>query len=83
VCDFYVPIVFVILYIDKDAGTKIIFCRPFLASAGYKIDVKEGRLTVDIVEHHVEFSLFKDLESSLSTHRCYGCELVVSNKHVI
>ena len=56
--DFYVPIDFVILNMAKDARTQIILGRPFLAIAGCKIDVKEGRLTFNVGEPHVEFGLF-------------------------
>ena len=34
----------------------------------------EGKLTLDVGEHHVEFGLFKDLEPS-STFACRGCEI--------
>ena len=42
--DFYVPIDFVVLDMDEDCRTQIILGRAFLATAGCKIDVKEGRL---------------------------------------
>ena len=35
----------------------------------------EGKLTLDVGEHHVEFGLFKDLEHS-STFSCYRCETI-------
>ena len=50
---------FVILDTTKDAHTEIIFDRPFLATVGYKIDVKESKLIFEVGEHHVEFALFK------------------------
>jgi len=70
VCDFYVPIDFVILDMDEDACTQIILGRPFLATTGCKIDVKEYRLTFDVGEHHAEFVLFKDFELSPSSLSC-------------
>jgi len=33
-------------------------------------------------EHHVEFGLFKDFESSPSTFPCCGCEVLDSNEPV-
>jgi len=39
-----VPINFVILDMAEDARTQIILSRPFLATIGYKIDVKDDRL---------------------------------------
>jgi len=77
--DFYVPIDFVVLDMDEDYRTQIILGRPFLATAGCKIDVKEGRLTFDVGEHHVEFGLFDDLKPA-STFSCCGCETVESNE---
>ena len=41
---------------------------------------KKGKLTFDVGEHHVEFGLFKDFESSPSTFSCCGCEVVDSNE---
>ena len=78
--DFYVPIDFVVLDMAEDPRTQIILGRPFLATAGCKIDVKEGKLTFDVGEHHAEFGLFKDFEFSPSTFACYGCELVDSDE---
>jgi len=46
--DFYVPIYFVVLDMAKDPRTQIILGRPFLATAGCKINVKEGKLTFDV-----------------------------------
>ena len=64
VVDFYVPIDFVVLDMDEDCHTQIILGRPFLATTGCKIDVKEGRLTFDVGEHHVKFGFFDDLKPS-------------------
>ena len=65
VCDSYMPEYIVILNMDEDAHTQIILGRPFLATARCKIDVKKGRLTFDVGEHHVEFGLYKGYGSSL------------------
>ena len=56
------PIDFVVLDMAKYSRTQIILGRPFLATAGCKIDVKEGKLTFDVGEHHVEFGLFNDFK---------------------
>jgi len=78
--DFYVPIDFVILDMAEDFRTQIILGGPFLATAGCKIDVKEGKLTFDVGKHHAEFGLFKDFEPSPSTHSYYGREVFDSNE---
>jgi len=52
--DFYVPIDFMLLDMAKDACTQFILGRPFLAIVGCKIDIKEGRLTFDVGDKHLE-----------------------------
>ena len=74
---FYVPIDFVVLDISEYPHTQIILGRPFLATAGCKIHVKEGKLTFDVGEHHPEFGLFKDFEFSPSTFSCMGVKLLI------
>jgi len=78
--DFYVPIDFVILDMAEDSRTQIILSRPFLATARCKTDVKEGKLTFDVGEHHAEFDLFKGCNSSLTTLPCCGCEVLDLDK---
>jgi len=80
VVDFYVLIDFVILDMAKDAHTQTTLGRPFFATVGYKIDVKEARLTFDLGDHHAEFGLFTDRESSMTTLPYCGCDLVVYDK---
>jgi len=60
----------------EDSHMQIILGRPLLATVGYKIDAKEGKLTFDVGEHHVEFGLFKGCNSFPCTFSCYGCEVV-------
>ena len=56
---FYVSIDCVILDMAENSYSQIILDRPFLATAGCKIDVKKGRLTFDMGENHVEFGVLK------------------------
>jgi len=79
--DFYVPIDFVVLDMAEDCRTQIILGRPFLATAGCKIDVKEGKLILDIGKRHVEFGLFNDVKPSV-TFSCCGCDTIDSDKPV-
>ena len=69
------PIDFVVLDMVEDYCTQIILGRPFLATAGCKIDVKEGKLTFDVGEHHVEFGFFNDVKPS-ATFACCGCDTI-------
>jgi len=80
--DFYMPIDFVILVMAEDSHTQIILGRPFLATAGCKIDVKEGKLTFDVGECHTEFGLFKDFDLSHCTLPYCGCEVLDSDVSV-
>lgn len=57
--DFYVPVDFVILEMEEDTSTSIILSRQLLATAGCKIDVKDGKLSFDVGGNHVEFNFFK------------------------
>jgi len=80
--DFYMPIDFMILEMAEDAHTQIIIGRPLLATASCEINVKEGKLTFEKEENHVEFGLFNDCESSPSIFSCCGCEAIILNEHV-
>jgi len=79
--DFYLPIDFMVLDMDEDCCTQIILGRPFLATTGCKIDVKEGRLIYDVGEHHVEFRLFDDLKPA-STFACCECDTIVESMNL-
>jgi len=46
--DLYMPVDFVILEMEEDMCTPIILGRLFLATAGCRIDVKNGKLSFDV-----------------------------------
>ena len=54
-----IPVDFIVLEMEEDVETPIIFGRPFLATAGAIIDVKNGKLTLKVGEEEVEFNLSK------------------------
>ena len=54
--DLYIPIDFVILEMEEDTQTLIILGRPFLATVGCCIDVKNGTLSFDMGNDHMEFN---------------------------
>nr|XP_017239909.1 PREDICTED: uncharacterized protein LOC108212702 [Daucus carota subsp. sativus] len=54
---FVIPCDFVILEMNEDVEIPIILGRPFLATAGASIDVKAGKLTLNVGEEKVEFDL--------------------------
>ncbi|XP_071916278.1 uncharacterized protein [Coffea arabica] len=54
---FIIPVDFVVLDMEEDVSMPIILGRPFLATAGTIIDVKNGKLKFQIGEEEVEFNL--------------------------
>ena len=55
-----------ILEMEEDRQIPIILGRPFLATAGAIIDVKHGKITLEIGEEKVEFDVFKKPQQSPS-----------------
>ena len=68
--DLYVPLDFVVLEMEEDTRTPIILIRPFLATAGCRIDVKNGTLTFDVGDIHVEFKLLKVVKFPSISNEC-------------
>jgi hypothetical protein len=59
---FCIPIDFVVIEMDEDPDTRLIFGRPFLNMADTQIDVRRGKLTFEIGKEKVEFDIFKALK---------------------
>ena len=57
--DYFVPGDFIILEMEEDRHIPIILGRPFLATAGAIIDVKRGKILLEIGDNKVEFDVFK------------------------
>lgn len=55
---FIIPVDLIVLKMEEDAEISIILGRPFLATAGAVIDVKNGRLAFKVGEEEVEFNFF-------------------------
>jgi len=68
--DLYVPIDFVILEMEEDTRAPIILGRPFLATVGSCINVKNGKLSFDVGDHHMEYNLFKAAKFSFISDEC-------------
>ncbi|PNX64229.1 hypothetical protein L195_g062013, partial [Trifolium pratense] len=49
--------------ITEDACIPILLGRPFLATAGAIIDVKRGKLTLEVGEEKIEFILSKFMKT--------------------
>ena len=74
--DYYVPGDFFILEMEEDRQIPIILGRPFLATAGAIIDVKRGKITLEIGEEKVEFDVFKKPPQSSSMTSCFRVDVV-------
>jgi hypothetical protein len=65
----YIPIDFVILDIEEDDDVPIILGRPFLATAGALVDVKNGRIVFQVSDKIVGF----ELENVMKGPALYSC----------
>ena len=59
---FYIPVDFIVLDIEADFPVPIILGRPFLATAGTLIDVKQGVLSFTIGDEKIEFNFSKAIK---------------------
>ena len=50
--------------------------RPFLATAGCHIDVKNGTLSFDVVDDHIKFNLFKASKFPSIYDECHMIDVV-------
>jgi len=53
----YIPVDFVVVYIEEDSQIPILLGRPFLATASAIIDVKNGKVAFPIGDDKVEFEI--------------------------
>jgi len=74
--DLYVWIDFGILEMEEDARTPVILGRPFLAIARCRIDMKNGTLSFDVGDNHVEFNLLKAAKFPSISDQCNKIDVV-------
>ena len=67
---FFIPCDFVVLDIEEDCHIPIILGRPFLATAGAIIDVKNGRLSLNVGDETVKFNLTHTLKNPFLSTCC-------------
>ncbi|CAO2822820.1 unnamed protein product [Amaranthus hypochondriacus] len=70
------PCDFVVMDIPEDVHTPIILGRPCLATAGAVIDVKRGKLSLEVGDDKIEFELPKALSYPSSMDNCFMVEVV-------
>ncbi|XP_038976409.1 uncharacterized protein LOC113461320 [Phoenix dactylifera] len=73
---FIIPVDFIVLEMEEDTEIPIILGRPFLATAGAIIDVKNGRLTLKVGEEEVEFNLFEATKYPSFTDHVFRVDVV-------
>ena len=74
--DYFVLGDFIILEMEEDRHIPIILGRPFLATAGAIIDVKRGKILLEIGEEKVEFDVFKKPQQSPSMTSWFRVDVV-------
>ncbi|XP_074266631.1 uncharacterized protein LOC141589907 [Silene latifolia] len=72
-CDFYV------MDMSEDNNVPIILGRPYLATGGAMIDVKSGKLSLQVGEDKVEFELAKSMEAPSLSNSCCRVYMVEDN----
>ncbi|XP_020272502.1 uncharacterized protein LOC109847682 [Asparagus officinalis] len=78
---FFIPVDFVILEIEEDSNIPIILGRPFLATACAIIDVKNGKLSLNIGGKMIEFDLSNTMKLPLTNKICYRVDVIDKCTH--
>ncbi|XP_074290773.1 uncharacterized protein LOC141617476 [Silene latifolia] len=73
---FFILVDFIVLDIAEDTRTQIILGRLFLCTAGAIIDVKLGRLTLEVGDDVITFSLPETLSRLMIEDTCYSVDIV-------
>ena len=68
----YIPTDFVVVDIEEDDDVPIILGRPFLATAGALVDVKNGRIVFQVSDTMVGF----ELENVMKGPALYSCCMI-------
>ncbi|XP_057994354.1 uncharacterized protein LOC131174615 [Hevea brasiliensis] len=72
---FFIPIDFIVLEME-DVRMPIILGRPFLATVGANIDVKNGKLKLTVGEQKIEFNLFQHSKEPTVMNSCYRVDVI-------
>ncbi|KAJ8767170.1 hypothetical protein K2173_013567 [Erythroxylum novogranatense] len=72
----FIPVDFVVLEMEEDINIPIILGRPFLATAGAIIDVRNGKMTLRVGEEEIEFNLGKAMKAMDDKDSCLRVDLI-------
>jgi hypothetical protein len=81
---FFIPINFIICDMKDDPYIPIILGRPFLITAGAKIDVKCGKFSLNFGKEKVKFSVIKINDNTISNDSYCRVEVfnpLIEEKH--
>ncbi|XP_074313911.1 uncharacterized protein LOC141649111 [Silene latifolia] len=73
---FFIHVDFIVLDMGEDIQILIILGRPFLNTAGAIIDVKQGRLTLEVGDDKVTFNLASTLANPTIEDTCSAVDIV-------
>ncbi|XP_057989058.1 uncharacterized protein LOC110659145 [Hevea brasiliensis] len=73
---FFIPVDFVILEMEEYIQIPIILGRPFLATTGVIIDVKNGLITLKVGDEEVEFNLFQAMKQKSEPDECLRVDII-------
>ena len=62
---------FILLEMEENQHILIILGRPFLATTGAIIDVKRGKILLEIGDNKVEFDVFKMTKQTVTMGSCF------------
>ena len=74
---FFIPWHFVVMDMEEDSCIPIILGRPFLATARAMIDVKNGKLSLQVGDEKVEFSLPHSMVSPILDDTCCRVDVLL------
>lgn len=72
--EFWVPRDLVVIDMDEDDQIPIILGRPFLATCGAMIDVKNGKISLNVGKEKVIFDMNKSMKYPSNVDLCYNIE---------
>jgi len=73
---FFIPYDFMVVEMEEDSRIPIIIGRPFLATVGAMIDVKNGKLFLQVGDEKVEFCLPQSMDSPTPGDLCYRVDVL-------
>lgn len=62
---FVIPVDFIVLEMEEDLEIPILFGRPFLRTTGAIIDMKKGKITLEVANECMEFDVLNIMKSTL------------------